>query len=104
MVRPILRHLGVSLSWYPFYGRDRQTVSSSCGAYVTLWDVRCTELTCGGPFCGEPSGGKWTGGRLRELLLRGLTLPSGALALRSDNTALPGFIARLLTAPARGAR
>jgi hypothetical protein len=78
MVRPILRHLGVSLSWYPFYGRDRQTVSSSCGAYVTLWDVRCTELTCGGPFCGEPSGGKWTGGRLRELLLRGLTLPSGA--------------------------
>jgi hypothetical protein len=26
------------------------------------------------------------------------------LALRSDNTALPGFIARLPTAPARGAR
>jgi hypothetical protein len=53
MVRPILRHLGVSLSWYPSYGRDWQTVSSSCGAYVTPWDVRCTELTCGGPFCGN---------------------------------------------------
>jgi hypothetical protein len=67
MVRPILKTLGGKPKLVSASGRDWRTVSSSCGVYVTLWDVRCTELMCGGPLCGELSGGKRTGGRPCEL-------------------------------------
>jgi hypothetical protein len=66
MVKPILKTLGGKPKLVSVFGRDWRTVSSSCGVYVTLWDVLRHRLTCGGPLCGELSGGKWTGGRLRE--------------------------------------
>jgi hypothetical protein len=31
------------------------------GYMLHLGDVRCTELTCGGPPCEELSGGNWMG-------------------------------------------
>ncbi len=96
MVRPILKTLGGKPKLVSAFGRDWRTVSSSCGVYVTLWDVLCTELTCGGPLCGELSGGKWTGGRSCEPS-SSIDLPS-VLSTQSDNTALVGCLGALLSA------
>ena len=40
MANPILKTLGGKPKLVAAFGRDRWTVSSSCGVYVTLWDVR----------------------------------------------------------------
>ena len=38
-VRPILATLGGKAKLVSVFGRDWRTVSSSCGVYLTLWDV-----------------------------------------------------------------
>jgi hypothetical protein len=68
MARPILKTLGGKPKLVSVFGRDWRTVSSSCGVYVTLWDVlrHRTDVGANGRV-GDPAS-----------VLRGLTLPSGA--------------------------
>jgi hypothetical protein len=77
MVNPILKTLGGKPKLVAAFGRDRWTVSSSCGVYVTLWDVREHRTDVWRTALWGTQWGQMDGWGTERALLLGQILPSG---------------------------